>query len=124
MITTLPTRLNGPILIQPRVVADDRGFFLETYRREPYRDAGVLGDFVQDNHSHSTRGTIRALHFQAEPGQPKLVRVARGRVFDVVVDLRRSSPTFGEWESFDLDDDEAPAAVRADRVRTRILRGQ
>lgn len=105
MITTLPTRLNGPILIQPRVVADDRGFFLETYRREPYRDAGVLGDFVQDNHSHSTRGTIRALHFQTEPGQPKLVRVARGRVFDVVVDLRRSSPTFGEWESFDLDDE-------------------
>jgi len=104
VISTLPTRLDGPILIEPRVVADDRGFFLETYRREPYRDAGVLGDLVQDNHSRSTRGTIRALHFQTEPGQPKLVRVARGRVFDVVVDLRRSSPTFGEWESFELDD--------------------
>jgi dTDP-4-dehydrorhamnose 3,5-epimerase len=104
VIATLPTRLDGPILIEPRVVADDRGFFLETYRREPYRDAGVLGDFVQDNHSRSNRGTIRALHFQAEPGQPKLVRVARGRVFDVVVDIRRSSPTFGEWESFELDD--------------------
>ena len=104
MIATLPTRLDGPILIQPRTVADDRGFFMETYRREPYREAGVIGDFVQDNHSRSARGTIRALHFQTEPGQPKLVRVARGRVFDVVVDLRLSSPTFGEWESFELDD--------------------
>lgn len=104
MLTTVPTRLSGPILIEPRVVADDRGFFLETYRRDPYRHAGVIGDFVQDNHSRSARGTIRALHFQADPGQPKLVRVARGVVFDVVVDLRRSSPTFGEWESFELDD--------------------
>jgi dTDP-4-dehydrorhamnose 3,5-epimerase len=104
VLTTVPTRLSGPILIEPRVVADDRGFFLETYRRDPYRDAGVIGDFVQDNHSRSARGTIRALHFQADPGQPKLVRVARGRVFDVVVDLRRTSPTFGEWESFELDD--------------------
>jgi dTDP-4-dehydrorhamnose 3,5-epimerase len=100
----LPTRLSGPILIEPRVVEDERGFFLETYRREPYRDAGVIGDFVQDNHSRSARGTVRALHFQAEPGQPKLVRVARGKVFDVVVDLRRGSPTFGDWESFELDD--------------------
>ena len=105
MIPTLPTRLAGPILIEPRAVTDDRGFFLETYRREAYREVGVIGDFVQDNHSRSARGTIRALHFQAEPGQPKLVRVARGQVFDVVVDLRRSSPTFGEWESFELDDE-------------------
>lgn len=104
VLTTVPTRLSGPILIEPRFFADDRGFFLETYRRDPYADAGVIGDFVQDNHSRSARGTIRALHFQADPGQPKLVRVARGAVFDVVVDLRRSSPTFGEWESFELDD--------------------
>lgn len=103
-LTTVPTRLSGPILIEPRAAADDRGFFLETYRRDPYREAGVIGDFVQDNHSRSARGTIRALHFQTDPGQPKLVRVARGTVFDVVVDLRRTSPTFGEWESFELDD--------------------
>jgi dTDP-4-dehydrorhamnose 3,5-epimerase len=98
------TRLDGPILIEPAVFPDDRGFFLEVYRRNEYEAAGVSGDFVQDNHSRSTVGTVRALHFQAEPGQPKIVRVARGRAFDVVVDLRRSSPTFGEWESVELDD--------------------
>jgi dTDP-4-dehydrorhamnose 3,5-epimerase len=105
MVATVPTRLDGPILLEPRITSDDRGFFVETYRRDPYRDIGVRGDFVQDNHSRSGRGTVRALHFQADPGQPKLVRVARGRVFDVVLDLRRSSSTFGEWESFDLDDE-------------------
>ena len=105
VIATVATRIKGPILIEPRVVADERGFFVETYRRDPYRDIGVRDDFVQDNHSRSGRGTVRALHFQEAPGQPKLVRVARGRVFDVVVDLRRSSPTFGEWESFELDDE-------------------
>jgi len=101
----LRTRLHGPVLVEPRVFADERGFFFEAFRRDPYADVGIRADFVQDNHSRSTRGTIRALHFQAEPGQPKLVRVARGRVFDVVVDIRRSSPTFGEWESFELDDE-------------------
>lgn len=99
------TRLSGPILIEPRVFADRRGFFFESYRRDPYRAAGVTADFVQENHSRSARGTIRALHFQADPGQPKLVRVARGRAWDVVVDIRRTSPTFGEWESFELDDE-------------------
>jgi dTDP-4-dehydrorhamnose 3,5-epimerase len=99
------TRLSGPILIEPRVIADSRGFFLESYRRDVYRAAGIEADFVQENHSRSARGTIRALHFQADPGQPKLITVARGRAWDVVVDIRRSSPTFGEWESFDLDDE-------------------
>jgi dTDP-4-dehydrorhamnose 3,5-epimerase len=92
------------VLIEPLVHADDRGFFLETYRRDDYATIGVDADFVQDNHSRSTAGSIRALHFQASPGQPKLVRVARGAVYDVVVDLRRSSPTFGQWEAFSLDD--------------------
>jgi dTDP-4-dehydrorhamnose 3,5-epimerase len=104
-MNVLPTRLAGPILIEPRVIGDDRGFFLETYRRDPYAALGVDAEFVQDNHSRSVRGTIRALHFQVTPGQPKLVRVARGRVWDVVVDLRRSSPTFGEWEAIELDDE-------------------
>lgn len=101
----LPSRLSGPILIEPRVFADGRGFFFESYRRDPYRAVGIRADFVQENHSRSARDTIRALHFQTDPGQPKLVRVARGRAFDVVVDIRRSSPTFGEWESFELDDE-------------------
>ena len=104
-MNVLPSRLEGPLLIEPRVFADERGFFFETFRRDPYARIGIAHDFVQDNHSRSVRGTVRALHFQADPGQPKLVRVARGRVFDVVVDVRRSSPTFGEWESFELDDE-------------------
>lgn len=104
MVVT-PTRLSGPMLIEPRVFADARGYFFESFRRDPYRAAGIDAEFVQDNHSRSTRGTIRALHFQADPGQPKLVRVARGRAWVVALDIRRSSPTFGEWESFELDDE-------------------
>lgn len=103
-LKTIATRLGGPVLIEPRTHRDDRGFFLETFRVDSYRDIGVDLDFVQDNHSRSIRGTVRALHLQVD-GQPKLVRVARGAVFDVVVDVRRSSATFGQWESFDLDDE-------------------
>lgn len=98
-------RLDGPLLIEPRVFADGRGFFFESFRRDPYQAAGIDADFVQDNHSRSIRGTVRALHFQSDPGQPKLVRVARGRAWDVVVDIRRSSATFGQWESVELDDE-------------------
>jgi dTDP-4-dehydrorhamnose 3,5-epimerase len=101
---TISTRLSGPILIEPSTHADERGFFLETFRVDAYRRIGIDVEFVQENHSRSIRGTIRALHLQVDPGQPKLVRVARGAVFDVVVDVRRSSATFGQWESFDLDD--------------------
>jgi len=101
----IPTRIEGLVLIEPDVHVDGRGFFMETYRQQSWKELGAGAHFVQDNHSRSTRGTIRALHFQADPGQPKLVRVARGRVFDVVVDIRRSSPTFGQWESFELDDE-------------------
>lgn len=104
MTTILPTRLSGPVLVEPRVFGDERGFFFEAFHRDAYEAVGITADFVQDNHSRSTAGTIRGLHFQREPGQPKLVRVARGRAWDVVVDVRRSSPTFGEWESFELDD--------------------
>jgi dTDP-4-dehydrorhamnose 3,5-epimerase len=96
--------LSGLLVIEPSVHADERGFFLEAYGREQYLSAGVTTDFVQDNHSRSRRGTIRGLHYQRHPGQAKLVRVARGQVWDVVVDIRLSSPTFGEYEAFELDD--------------------
>lgn len=98
-------RLDGPLIVEPPVFRDGRGFFFESYRRDLYNVEGIDADFVQDNHSRSVRGTIRAFHFQGDPGQPKLVRVARGSAWDVVVDIRRSSPTFGEWESFELDDE-------------------
>ena len=103
--TRLPTRIDSLVLIEPNVHADSRGFCVETYSRRSWEGLGVSAQFVQDNHSRSVRGTIRAFHFQADPGQPKLVRVARGRAWDVVVDIRRSSPTFGQWESFELDDE-------------------
>ena len=77
---------------------------METYRRDPYREAGIDAEFVQDNHSRSARGTLRGLHFQIEPGQAKLIRVARGAIFDVIVDIRPRSATFGEFETFVLDD--------------------
>ena len=99
----LETRLEGPILLAPGVHGDQRGFFIETYRRNEYADAGITEDFVQHNHSRSRRGIVRGMHFQ--PGQTKLVRCARGSVLDVVVDLRRGSPTFGEWEALELDDE-------------------
>ena len=101
----LPTRLPGLVLLAPVVHGDARGFFMETYRADAWSAEGVPTEFVQDNHSRSRRGTLRGLHFQTHPGQAKLVRVARGKVLDVVVDLRRGSPTFGAWEGFELDDE-------------------
>jgi dTDP-4-dehydrorhamnose 3,5-epimerase len=101
----IETRIEGVILIEPVAHSDDRGFFLETYRRDAYLQAGIEADFVQDNHSRSVYGTVRAFHFQIQPGQAKLVRAARGSVFDVVVDLRRDSPTYGEHEAFELSDE-------------------
>jgi len=100
----LETRLAGLVLVEPQVFADDRGFFLESFRRDEWLKVGINADFVQDNHSRSGRDTLRGLHFQAYPGQAKLVRVVRGAVMDVVVDIRRGSPTFGEFEMFRLDD--------------------
>ncbi len=101
------TRLDGLVLLTPAKHGDDRGFFMETYRADAWAAQGVPAEFVQDNHSRSRRGTLRGMHFQLSPGQGKLVRVARGRVLDVVVDIRRDSPTFGEWEGFELDDEGA-----------------
>ncbi len=101
----LPTRLDGLVLLSPAVHGDARGFFMETWRADAWQLHGVPAGFVQDNHSRSRQGTLRGIHFQTRPGQGKLVRVARGRVLDVVVDLRRGSPTFGEWEAMTLDDE-------------------
>ena len=101
----LPTRLDGPVLLEPQVHRDQRGFFVETYRRDKLADIGLADQFVQDNHSRSTRGVVRGIHFAVGPGQAKLVRCARGSIFDVVVDLRRDSATFGEWEGFELDEE-------------------
>jgi dTDP-4-dehydrorhamnose 3,5-epimerase len=103
----LPTRLDGLVLLAPTVHGDARGFFMETFREDAWVRHGVPSHFVQDNHSRSRRGTLRGIHFQTHPGQGKLVRVARGAVFDVAVDLRRGSPTFGHWEGFELDDERA-----------------
>lgn len=101
----LPTQLDGPLLIEPDVFGDHRGFFAETFRTDEWSRAGIDAAFVQDNHSRSRRGTLRGMHFQTSPGQTKLVRCARGAIVDVLVDLRRGSPSFGDWEAFDLDDE-------------------
>jgi dTDP-4-dehydrorhamnose 3,5-epimerase len=100
----LETKLDGVVLIEPVVHGDERGFMLESYSREAWRQLGVDVEFVQHNHSRSAKGTLRGIHFQTEPGQAKLVRCVRGEILDVAVDLRRDSPTYGQWEGHALDD--------------------
>jgi dTDP-4-dehydrorhamnose 3,5-epimerase len=100
---SLPTRLDGPVLVEPVVHGDARGFFLETYRASDFAALGITDDFVQDNHSRSRQGVVRGMHFQ--PGMAKHVRCARGAILDVLVDVRRGSPRFGEWEGFELTDE-------------------
>jgi dTDP-4-dehydrorhamnose 3,5-epimerase len=92
-------------LIKPRVFPDDRGFFLQSYHEQQYRDAGIDISFVQDNHSRSSCGVLRGLHYQLEHAQDKLISVVRGQVFDVAVDIRRGSPTFGKWVGEILSDE-------------------
>jgi dTDP-4-dehydrorhamnose 3,5-epimerase len=99
----LATKLDGPVLVNPNVHGDARGFFMETYRKSAYAELGIAGDFVQDNHSRSRLGVVRGMHFQ--PGQAKLVRCARGTILDVVCDIRPGSPTFGQWEAVELNDE-------------------
>lgn len=101
----LDTHLHGPVLIEAAVHGDRRGFFLESYRRSALAELGIGDDFVQDNHSRSGRGVLRGMHFQVGGGQSKLVRAARGAIVDVLVDLRRGSPTFGQWEAHELTED-------------------
>jgi dTDP-4-dehydrorhamnose 3,5-epimerase len=104
MARRIETELDGLALIEPDVYGDQRGFLVETFSAAAWRDLGIEAEFVQQNHSRSVRGTLRGLHFQTTPGQAKLVRCARGRIFDVAVDLRRGSPSFGRWEGHVLDD--------------------
>jgi dTDP-4-dehydrorhamnose 3,5-epimerase len=101
----LETRLEGPVLVNPVIHGDERGFFHESYRRNVYAELGIPEEFVQDNHSRSGRGIVRGMHFQVGDGVAKLVSCARGAILDVVVDIRRGSPTFGEWEAFELTDE-------------------
>lgn len=97
------TRLPGVILLQPNRHTDPRGFFVESFHVDRYADAGIPTSFVQDNHSHSSRGVLRGLHFQRQRPQGKLLWVLSGEVYDAVVDVRRGSPTFGRWEGVTLD---------------------
>jgi dTDP-4-dehydrorhamnose 3,5-epimerase len=100
----LETTLSGPVFLAPTVHGDERGFFLESYRRSALAELGVADEFVQDNHSRSRQGVVRGMHYQ--PGQAKLVRCVRGAILDVLVDIRVGSPQFGRWEGFRLDDSE------------------
>jgi dTDP-4-dehydrorhamnose 3,5-epimerase len=101
----LVTTLEGPVLLEPTAHGDQRGFFLETFREDGLGGLGIDERWVQDNHSRSARGVLRGMHFQLGTGQAKLVRCARGAILDVVVDVRRESPTFGRWEGHRLDDE-------------------
>jgi len=96
-IKLIPTPIPDVLLIEPKVFEDERGFFLESYQKEQFIEAGIPFEFVQDNHSKSQQGILRGLHYQVRQPQGKLVRVVLGEVFDVVVDIRRDSPTFGKW---------------------------
>lgn len=100
-----PTSISGALLLEPKVFKDDRGFFLESYSERSFAEIGVRERFVQDNHSFSTRGVLRGLHYQIQKPQGKLVRVVSGDVLDVFVDLRKSSPTFGRWHGARLSDE-------------------
>jgi len=101
--TVTTTKLEGVLLLTPKVFGDTRGFFYESFNQREFALAtGIDTQFVQDNHSHSSQGVLRGLHYQIQHPQGKLVRVTQGSVFDVVVDLRRTSPSFGQWEGFDL----------------------
>ena len=96
--------LKGELLIQPAVHNDSRGRFFESFQKKRYKEIGIEEEFVQDNHSISQKNTIRGLHYRVTPEQSKLVRVIRGEVFDVVVDIRKGSPTFGQWRGYTLSD--------------------
>lgn len=93
----IPTAIPEVILIEPKVFKDDRGYFFESYQRQRFIDAGIPFEFVQDNHSKSTKGVLRGLHYQVQQPQGKLVRVINGEIYDVAVDIRKNSPTFGKW---------------------------
>ncbi len=98
--------IQGLVLVRPRIFRDDRGFFMETYKKSEFERAGIDAVFIQDNHSRSTKGVLRGLHYQLNPkAQGKLVRCTRGAIFDVAVDIRRGSPTFGRWLGVELTEE-------------------
>ena len=101
----IPTELPGVLILEPKVFGDDRGFFMEMFHEKRYADAGIRGPFVQDNYSRSAKGILRGLHFQEPQAQGKLVQVLAGAVYDVAVDVRRGSPTFGKWVAVELSTD-------------------
>jgi dTDP-4-dehydrorhamnose 3,5-epimerase len=103
-MSVLPTGLEGVVIVEPQVHADDRGFFVETFRADELAERGIDCTWVQDNHSRSQRGVVRGMHFSVGAGQAKLVRCAAGAICDVVVDVRPGSPQFGQWDSIVLDD--------------------
>jgi dTDP-4-dehydrorhamnose 3,5-epimerase len=96
-LNIIPTTIPDVLLIKPKVYEDERGFFLESYQKKWFEDNDIVANFVQDNHSKSQRGTLRGLHYQIQQPQGKLMRVVAGEVFDVAVDIRKNSPTFGKW---------------------------
>jgi len=105
-MNVIKTKLQGCVIIEPTVFGDERGFFLETFQAQKYADlAGINLPFLQDNHSRSSKGVLRGLHFQKKSPQGKLVRVVRGEVYDVALDIRKGSPTFGEWEAVVLSEE-------------------
>ncbi|MHB8743260.1 MAG: dTDP-4-dehydrorhamnose 3,5-epimerase [Sulfuricaulis sp.] len=101
----IETFLPGVVILEPKIFADNRGFFFESYNRKALEEIGIVAEFVQDNHSRSVRNTLRGLHYQIRQPQGKLVRVIVGEVYDVSVDMRRSSPHFGKWTGFNLSAD-------------------
>ncbi len=101
----IPTEIRDAVIIEPTIFRDERGFFLETARADWFPAIGITHPWLQDNHSRSTRGVLRGLHFQTDPGQAKLVRCARGEILDVIVDLRRGSPTYGTSLAVELSDE-------------------
>ena len=105
-MNVIETAIPGLLILEPKVFGDARGFFMESYNAKAFQDAtGLAPNFVQDNHSRSGKGVLRGLHYQIEQAQGKLVRVTRGSVFDVAVDLRKASPTFGQWAGVELSEE-------------------
>lgn len=99
------TSIEGVCIIEPTVFGDSRGYFMETYEKRDFEEIGIVGDFVQDNQSKSTKGVLRGLHYQRKDTQAKIVRCIKGKVFDVAVDLRPNSPTYGKWEGVILSEE-------------------
>jgi dTDP-4-dehydrorhamnose 3,5-epimerase len=103
-MNVIQTNISDVLIVEPKVFADARGFFYESFNKKLMQAAGITGDFVQDNHSHSVKNVLRGLHYQIKQPQGKLIRATVGEIFDVAVDIRRRSPTFGKWVGFNLSE--------------------